>query len=132
MSYSKGASDPGAAGTRACSAALSSLSIQIYGAAILEDPVLGAEEGTTKPCGSTACIVSTARRENEQKSDISGRSKCSALIITLHDFAGRAHACYCKKLAPGAARRRTTEGGTALTGPKLGGPLLVVFITSAT
>jgi hypothetical protein len=52
------------AGTGARSAAKRSLFIQVYGAAVLEDPVLGAEEGKTKPCGSTACIMSTARRGN--------------------------------------------------------------------
>ena len=102
VGHMKGVSDPETAGTRACSAADRSLPIQVYGAAVLEDPVLAAEGGSAKPCGITACIVSTARRENEQKSDISGRSKCIARIITFHDFADRAHACYCKKLAPGA------------------------------
>src|SRR5216684_5180123 len=85
--------------TRACSAARRSLFIQIYGAAVLEDPVVGGEEGSTKPSGSTACIVSTARRANEQNSDVRGRSKCIARIITFHDFAGATFACS-SKFAP--------------------------------
>src|SRR6266446_7382704 len=84
-----GRCDPPRRRTRACSAAVRSLSIQIYGAAVLEDPVVVAEEGNARPCGSTACIMSTARRENEQKSGFCGPVKCTARIITtFHDFAG--------------------------------------------
>jgi hypothetical protein len=132
VSYTKGESGPEPAGTRACSAALRSLSIQIYGAAVLEDPVLGAEQGSTKPSGITVCIVSAARRENEQNSDFSGPSKSTARVITtFHDFAGATFACI-NKFAPRAARRRLQSGGTMLTGPKLTGPPLVFFSTSAT
>ena len=105
-----GRCDPLRRRTRACSAAVRSLSIQIYGAAVLEDPVVGAEEGKTNSCGSTACIVSTTRRENEQKSGFCGPVKRTARIITtFHDFAGATLALKCNKFAPQAARRRITE-----------------------
>ncbi len=109
----KGGSDLETAGTRACSAAQRSLFIQFYGAAVLEDPVLEAEEGNTKPSGSTACIVSTARRENQQsKSVFIGPSKSTARVITtFHDFADPTGAYCSNKFAPWAARRRITEWG---------------------
>src|SRR5713226_246535 len=112
VSYNKGVNDPEHAGTRACSAALRSLFIQIYGAAVLEDPVFGGEEGSTKPRGITACIVSTARRANEQKSLFCGPVKCTARIITtFHDFAS-ATFTLTSKFAPQAVRRRTAGWGT--------------------
>ncbi len=132
VSYNKGVNDPEHAGTRACSAALRSLFIQIYGAAVLEDPVFGGEEGSTKPRGITACIVSTARRANEQKSLFCGPVKCTARIITtFHDFAS-ATFTLTSKFAPQAVRRRTAGWGTCAKGPKLTGPLPVFFSTSAT
>ncbi len=69
VSY-RGRLGPSRRRTRPCSAARRSLFIQIYGAAVLEDPVVGGEQGRTKARGSTACIVTTARRENEQNSDV--------------------------------------------------------------
>jgi hypothetical protein len=88
VSYMKRVSDPETAETSACSAAHSSLFIQIYGAAVLEDPVLGLEKGITKPRGITVCIVSPARCENEQSSVILGPGKSTARVInTFHYFA---------------------------------------------
>jgi hypothetical protein len=107
--------------TRARSAARRSLLIQIYGAAVLEDPVIGAEEGNTKPCGSTACIVSTARRENEQSSVFMGPSKSTARVITtFHDFADPA-LDYVTNLHPGPPVVALQSGGTTLTGLKTAG-----------
>src|SRR5260370_39812551 len=107
VSYMKRGSDLETAGTRACSAARRSLSIQIYGAAVLEDPVLGAEQGNTKPRGITVCIVTTARRQNEQISDFSGPCKSTSRVITtFHDFADPSVTLR-SKFAPRAAHRRT-------------------------
>ena len=121
VSYTKGVNEPATAGTRACSAARRSLSIQIYGAAVLEDPVLGAEQGNTKPRGITVCIVTTARRQNEQISDFSGPCKSTSRVITtFHDFADPSVTLR-SKFASRAARRRTTEWGNCANRTKTGG-----------